>query len=190
MYQRQENVRPWPSLILMPHEKCRGQVFTPCRNSLWLRRYSRSKLGFRPAIAATAAMTLVSEKRPPGCKFGPPWKNWNNSSSWRSILDLWKGLESWAAGALMGVTIFISCLFGKMWWSRRVEKTHVCIGWLHYKSFRWISCSSQSEPSATWCHGESWPISDQMMQCYAMMLDSDWLSQNRSHRLSAELENH
>ncbi len=48
----------------------------------------------------------------------------------------------------------------------------------------------QPEPSATWCHGKSWPISHQMMQRYIMMLESHWLSQNRRHRLSAEPENH
>ena len=93
----------------------------------------------------------MSEKRPPGCKSGSLWEKWDNFSSWWNVLDLQRAQASWIAGACVGVAISISGLHSRTWWSCNVAKKQVWIDWLHYKSFRGILCSSQSEPSATWC---------------------------------------
>ena len=77
---------------------------------------------------AMAAMTLVSEKTPPGCKSGSPREKRHNFSSWCDILNLRRVLASWAAGTPIGVATSIGSSLNRTWWSREVAKTRVGTG--------------------------------------------------------------
>ena len=79
------------------------------------------------AMMAMAATTSMSEKRPPGCRSGPPLEKWDNFAPWRSVLDLRKALESWTTETPMRVVTSISGLLSRTWWSRKVAERHVLL---------------------------------------------------------------